>query len=116
MAFEKIVSRFKTLAQQLTSRPKNSRNDLKLRSVAVDFLHVTGDVVMGWMLLWRAVTAIEQQQVTKNRNRQDFLEGQIFCARFFIENMGPITLGRMASILNGGDAVLDIPDGALKSR
>jgi hypothetical protein len=44
------------------------------------------------------------------------LEGQVCCARFFIKNLGPVTLGRMAAILDGSDAVLDIPDGALKNR
>lgn len=115
-AFEKMVSQLKEVVRQLTSLPKTPRNDLKLRSVSVDFLQVTGDVVMAWMLLWRAVTAINLKQKSKNKNRLDLLEGQVCCARFFIKNLGPVTLGRMAAILDGSDAVLDIPDGALKNR
>jgi hypothetical protein len=37
-------------------------------------------------------------------------------ARFFIENIGPITMGRMDSIMDSGDSVLRISTDAFGGR
>jgi hypothetical protein len=71
---------------------------------------------MGWMLLWRAVTALELKSAAKKKRQVDFLIGQIFCAHYFIENIVPMTSGRIEAILNGSSAVVDIPTGSLISR
>ncbi|MDJ0810235.1 MAG: acyl-CoA dehydrogenase [Desulfobacterales bacterium] len=90
---------------------------------ATPFLEVMGDVVMAWMLLWRAVAA--QAGVEKHlghlagearrreceSNRQAaFYSGQVHSARYFINNLLPVSLGRMAAIRRLDDAVVAIPE------
>jgi hypothetical protein len=62
------------------------------------FLEVTGDVVTGWMLLWRAAAAREKQAVKPAARDEDFYDGQVHSARFFMVCRLPETLGKMASI------------------
>jgi hypothetical protein len=73
------------------------------------FLEVCGDIVAGWMLLWRARVAA---QALNNGGKKDqaFYEGQIKSAEFYAQNMLPIILGRMESILAGGSVAVDICD------
>jgi alkylation response protein AidB-like acyl-CoA dehydrogenase len=62
------------------------------------FLEVTGDLIMAWMLLWRAVAAKEKTAAESNGKNNDFYDGQIHSARFFMACQVPVTLGKMASI------------------
>jgi alkylation response protein AidB-like acyl-CoA dehydrogenase len=62
------------------------------------FLEVFGDVVMGWMLLWRAAAAREKQAAEPGARDRDFYDGQVHSARFFTACRLPVTLGHMASI------------------
>jgi len=71
------------------------------------FLEVCGDVVSGWMLLWRARVAAEALN-NGGKKDQAFYEGQIKSAEFFAQNVLPVTLGKMEAILAGGTASVDI--------
>jgi len=71
------------------------------------FLEVCGDVVSGWMLLWRARVAAEALN-NGGKKDQAFYEGQIKSAEFFAQNVLPVTLGKMEAILAGGTAAIDI--------
>ena len=53
---------------------------------SLPFLHATGDVIMAWMLLWRAVTASEQLKREAKKRDVAFYRGQISTADFFIQN------------------------------
>jgi alkylation response protein AidB-like acyl-CoA dehydrogenase len=90
---------------------------------ATPFLEVMGDVIMAWMLLWRAVAA--QPGVEKHlgpltgdarrqeceRNRQAaFYEGQVYTACYFINTLLPVTLGKMDAIQCLDDAVVAMPE------
>ena len=72
------------------------------------FMEVCGDVVMAWMLLWRA--AIAARELDKKPGKKDaaFYEGQIKSAEFFIYSILPITLGKMEAILTTNDAAVKI--------
>jgi alkylation response protein AidB-like acyl-CoA dehydrogenase len=72
---------------------------------SLPFLEVMGDVVMGWMLLWRATAAAANQDGAKKKDRL-YYEGQIKTAEFFIRTILPGTLGKM-------DAIEDICDAAV---
>ncbi len=90
---------------------------------AYPFMEVCGDIVMAWMLLWRAVIAApkleklvgandfweRRSEIEKNRNAA-FYEGQIRSAEFFIHSVLPMTMGKMESILETNSAAMDIPD------
>ncbi|RTZ97918.1 MAG: acyl-CoA dehydrogenase [Deltaproteobacteria bacterium] len=79
-------------------------------SLAGPFLDVTGDVVMAWMLVWRASIAAEKLEQGARKKDVAFYEGQIKSAAFFVFNMLPVTLGKMETILIGNDAVTTISE------
>lgn len=75
---------------------------------SVPFLEVMGDTVMAWMLLWRANIASEKLGNSPKKKEIPFLEGQIKSADFFINNITPMTLGKIDSIIASGDAAITI--------
>ncbi len=90
---------------------------------ATPFLEIVGDVVMAWMLLWRATIAAKQlekltavksgeeliKKIAGNRNAA-FYDGQLKSADFFINNKLPVTFGKMDAIAASGSAAVDILD------
>jgi hypothetical protein len=81
---------------------------------ASPFLDITGDVIMGWMLLWRAVTAAKQIQAgaAPENKKNAFYHGQIKSAEYYILNVLPVTEGKIRGIVEGGSAMVDITDNA----
>ncbi len=73
-------------------------------------LEVTGDVVMSWMLLWRAVTAA--QKLEGSPKDAAFYEGQLKSAEFFVKVILPATRGKMDAILESNTAAIDISEAA----
>jgi alkylation response protein AidB-like acyl-CoA dehydrogenase len=72
------------------------------------FMEVCGDVVMAWMLLWRAAIAARELESKPGKKDAAFYEGQIKSAEFFIYSILPITLGKMEAILTTNDAAVKI--------
>jgi predicted lactoylglutathione lyase len=71
------------------------------------FLDVCGDVVLSWMLLWRAAIADNALQNGQKKDRA-FYEGQIKSAQYFIQSVLPVTLGKMDAINGGCAAAVEI--------
>ena len=77
-------------------------------------LDATGDVIMAWMLLWRATAAqapldkiLNSEEansldeiLSKNKNAA-FYHGKITTAEFFINTLLPLTMGKFAAIMHG---------------
>ncbi len=78
---------------------------------SLPFLDAMGDVVMGWMLLWRATVAAEKIAGAKKRDRL-FYEGQIRTAEFFIRTILPGALGKMDAIEDCSDAAVKMDEAA----
>ncbi|MCP4367284.1 MAG: acyl-CoA dehydrogenase, partial [Deltaproteobacteria bacterium] len=92
-------------------------------SFASPLLEVTGDVIMAWMLLWRATVAkpalekivgdaqgdARSEKIQKNKNAA-FYEGQLKSAEYFIQSILPVTHGRMNAIEKGNNAIVEIPE------
>jgi alkylation response protein AidB-like acyl-CoA dehydrogenase len=76
------------------------------------FLEVTGDVIMAWMLLWRAVCAARKLSSQGSGKDAVFYQGQIKSAEFFITTVLPVTLGKMNSILKSSPAAVKIAEAA----
>jgi len=90
---------------------------------AKPFLDVMGDVCMAWMLLWRSTIAVPKleklaggldpnarsAQAAKSKDLA-FYEGQLQSARYFINSLLPITMGKMNAIEAGDPAVVEIPE------
>jgi alkylation response protein AidB-like acyl-CoA dehydrogenase len=79
---------------------------------SVPFLNVMGDVVMAWMLLWRACTAAEKLDSGAKKKDLAFYEGQIKSAEFFIQSELPVTLGKMAAVTRSSKAAVEIDPAA----
>lgn len=88
-------------------------------------LEVTGDIIIAWMLLWRAETAAKKllpiiddasgfEKIKKIESSKDglFYDGQLKTAEYFIYTKLPITEGRMNSIMNNNYAALKIHEKA----
>ncbi len=78
---------------------------------SVPFLHIMGDVTLGWMLLWRAVVASEKLDKAKKKDKI-FYEGQIKTAQFFITSMLPVTQGKINSVDAMCNAAVTMDDAA----
>jgi hypothetical protein len=72
------------------------------------FLEVCGDVVMAWMLLWRARIAAEKLAAGVKEKDALFYEGQLKSIEFFASTILPVTFGKMKAILAGNTAMVDI--------
>lgn len=82
---------------------------------ASPFLEVVGDVVMGWMHLWRACAAedkLKNGSKPPKGKEKAYYTGVLTCARFYIETVLPVTAGRMASIRGLSNAALQMEDKA----
>ena len=79
---------------------------------AFPFLEVMGDVIMAWMLLWRASLAQQQLTAGAKKKDSDFYEGQIKSAEFFIYSILPATLGKMKGIVKHNGSAMEISEAA----
>jgi hypothetical protein len=85
------------------------------------FMMAMGDVVVGWMLLWRAAVSSPKlekivggmdgekraEQLEKDKSAA-FYDGQIQSARYFINAVLPVAVGRLTAVRAGDEAVLEI--------
>ena len=92
---------------------------------ATPFMDIAGDIMVAWMLLWRAVTAQpklekiigdaddekKKAKIEKNKDAA-FYSGQIMTARYFINSLLPVSLGRMDAVIALESAPVDITDAA----
>ena len=92
-------------------------------ALAHPFMMAMGDVIIGWMLLWRAAVSVpkleklvdemdkeKRSKTLKKDKNAAFYDGQIQSARYYINSVLPITLGRLAAVRAGDDAALQISE------
>jgi len=111
--FEKSVNKLAEVAMQIGATAASPKI-MNAFAFAYPFLEVTGDVIMAWMLLWRATLAA--QKLEKKGKDTAFYEGQIKSAEFFIYNILPITTGKMIAILGNNGAAVEISEDAFGGR
>lgn len=80
------------------------------------FLEASGDVVMGWMLLWRACIAAKKIESGAKAKDLTYYQGQVKSAEFFITSVLPVTLGRMDALMNASGAAVEIADEAFGGK
>ncbi len=78
------------------------------------FLDATGDVMMAWMLLWRAAIAAAKLEKAKKKDKP-FYEGMLKSLTFFTETKAPVTLGRMNSLMKTSSVAVDIDTASFPS-
>jgi len=83
---------------------------LEAFATASAFMEAAGDVVMAWLLLWRA--AIAANQLANGAKKKDiaFYQGQVKSAEYFCEAILPITHGKMQAVLNTSAAPIAIEE------
>lgn len=96
-AVEKAAAELCVVAQNLDCSAREGDTETAYAFAGL-FLDSIGDVVMAWMLLWRAAVAQNRIEQGAGSRDQDFYQGQIASARFFIHVILPVTLGKMESI------------------
>ncbi len=81
------------------------------------FLDSCGDVIMAWMHLWRANIAMgklekfgkDAEKIAKSKDGA-YYDGLVRTAKYYINTMLPVCLGRMDSIKNLDMGPVDMPD------
>jgi len=76
------------------------------------FMEAAGDVIMAWMLLWRATAAALKLEKGAKKKDAAFHNGQLKSAEFFINVILPITMGKMNAILATNGAAVEISEDA----
>ncbi|OGR27585.1 MAG: acyl-CoA dehydrogenase [Desulfobacterales bacterium RIFOXYA12_FULL_46_15] len=115
--FEKAVHKLGNTAMALGSAVMSDKIKHAFAQ-ASPFLDVTGDVIMAWMLLWRANAAalrlreIEKEGGLPGKRAKDkmFYQGQVLSAQYFMETILPQTLGKMDAIDALSGTMVDMPD------
>ncbi|MBF0242891.1 MAG: acyl-CoA dehydrogenase [Desulfamplus sp.] len=108
---EKIEKAFNKLAEvaihigQIAMSPKV----LNAFANAHPFQDATGDVVLAWMLLWRATLASKKLESAKSKDKP-FYQGLIKSLQFFVESYLPITMGNLIAVKNTSSAAVEIDD------
>jgi alkylation response protein AidB-like acyl-CoA dehydrogenase len=83
---------------------------------AYSFMEVCGDVVVGWLLLWRACVAAQKLASGDSKKDAAFYEGQIKSAEFFANSILPVSRGKMNVILTTNGAALEISEDAFGGK
>jgi len=108
------LARLETVAAHMAATVQ--ANLMTASAHAFPFMEVVGDMVMAWMLLWRANTAAQALHAGAKEKDSIFYEGQIMNAEFFTRNLLPVTLGRMEAILAGSTIANDMPEDAFGGK
>lgn len=107
---------FNTYTEVAAVLQAKSRSDEFLTAYAFSypFMEATGDLVMAWMLLWRAATATANKGKKKKDNM--FYDGQIKTARFFINQILAMTAGKLDALKACDNAVVEMDEAAFGSK
>ena len=112
---EQALVRLEEVARQMGMTAMYG-NLLNAAAHAHPFLEVCGDIVVGWMLLWRARIAADAIAAGRSVKDTAFYEGQIKSAEFYSQVLLPVTLGKMDAILSGSSAAIDICEDSFGSK
>jgi len=74
------------------------------------FMEACGDVLIGWMLLWRAVISARALEQKPKKKDIAFYNGQLKSAEFFVSTILPVTHGKMKAILAINGAAVEIEE------
>ncbi|OQX63644.1 MAG: acyl-CoA dehydrogenase [Desulfococcus sp. 4484_241] len=103
---EQVVNKLGAAGQHIG---KTAMENVELAfAYAYPLMEVTGDVVMAWMLLWRAVVAASK--LGGKTKDEAFYRGQIKSLEFFVNMFLPLTIGKINSILAANGAAVEIAE------
>jgi alkylation response protein AidB-like acyl-CoA dehydrogenase len=108
---EKAANRLGEVAMHLGTTAMSPKFKVAF-AFAFPFLEVMGDVIMAWMLLWRAALANQKLESGPKKKDVAFYEGQLKTAEFFIQTILPATLGKMDGIVKCNSSAIEISEAA----
>ncbi|MBF0413723.1 MAG: acyl-CoA dehydrogenase [Desulfamplus sp.] len=113
---EKIEKAFNKLGEVALHMGQTAMSPKVLNAFANahPFQDATGDVVLAWMLLWRATIAAQKLESAKKKDKP-FYEGLIKSLQFFVESFLPITMGNMIAIKNTSGAAVEMDEACFAS-
>jgi alkylation response protein AidB-like acyl-CoA dehydrogenase len=112
---DKALGQLKDVAQNIGAVLR-SENMMTAFANATPFLDVTGDVIMAWMHLWRAVVASEKLEQKPKKKDLEFYNGLLKSAQFFINTILPVSRGKMDVIIANDTTVNDISEAAFGGK
>ncbi len=104
---EKAVQRLEETAGTILQRSR-SREMKAAYAHSLPFLNVMGDVIMAWMLLWRATTASIKLLNGANKKDEIFYKGQVKTAQFYIRTILPEVMGKMNAVKTGDGVAVEM--------
>ena len=110
---ETVFGKYQEVAAEIG---KASRSDKVLNAYAFShpFMEATGDIVMAWMLLWRA--SIAAPKIGKSKKDTAFYEGQVKTAQFFINTMLPVAAGKLDAVSALDGAAVEISEASFGGK
>ncbi len=113
---EKIEKAFNKLAEVAIHMGQTAMSPKVLNAFANahPFQDATGDVVLAWMLLWRATIAAQKLEAAKKKDKP-FYEGLIKSLQFFVDSLLPITMGNLIAVKNTTGAAVEIDEACFAS-
>lgn len=107
-ALEQSLNKLGEVAMHM-GKTAMSEKVLNAFAYSYPFMEVCGDVVMAWMLLWRANIAVAAKEKAKKKDLP-FYNGLVRSAQFFTKTVLPTTEGKMNAILATDGAAIDIDE------
>ncbi len=106
--FEKALNKLGEVALHM-GQTAMSAKVLNAFANAHPFQDATGDVILGWMLLWRATIAAQKLDKAKKKDKP-FYEGLFKSLQFFVECQLPVTMGNLIALKNTSGAAIEIDE------
>lgn len=113
--YEEAVNKLQETAMEIGMRAMSEKFKTAFAH-SVPFLMLIGDIIIAWMLLWRAVIATEKLDAGAKKKDAAFYEGQLKTAEYFIQTIIPTTFGKMEAVKIGCDASIEISDEAFGEK
>ena len=110
---EKVEAAVNKLGEVAMHMGKTAMSDkiLDAFAEATPFQEAAGDVVMGWLHIWRATVATKALDKAKKKDVA-FYQGQIKTAQYYVEQLLPVTFGKMEAILANTTSIMEMPEEA----
>ena len=107
-AVKEVLHRLAEIAEHIGKMARSEQMKVAFAH-SVPFLEAMGDVIIGWMHLWRAAVAAPKIEGAKKKDRA-FYTGQVKTAAFFINTILPITRGKLNVIGKSDPSAIEMPE------
>lgn len=108
---QKVENALNKLGETAMHMGKTAKSDKVLNafSFAHPFMEVTGDVIMAWMLLWRASVAASKLGSAKTKDIP-YYDGLLKSLEYFSCSVLPVTSGKMDAIMANNGSCVEISE------